>query len=238
VYSGPDGTVLFEEPNPSRTRTEQPVVADCDGDGNAEIIFAANTEAAFAGDHIPGVERLPGFEIWGSLDDSWVPTRSIWNQHTYHVTNVDEDGAIPAQETPSWIEHNTYRLNTQGELVLHAPDLSPRQAPVNLERCNEDPPVIGVCAEVTNLGAIVVGPGLDVTFYDGDPDAGGTAFGTAETTGALLPGASEVVCVDWSPAPLAATEVWVTVDTADEARECTEDNNTAAIGEAYCSGIQ
>jgi hypothetical protein len=238
VYAGPDGTVLFEEPNPSRTRTEQPVVADVDGDGNAEIVFPANTEAAFAGDHIPGVERLPGFEIWGSLDDSWVPTRTIWNQHTYHVTNVDETGAIPAHETPSWIEHNTYRLNTQGELILRAPDLTPLQAPLDTDRCNEDPPVLGVCAEVRNRGAIVVGPGLDVTFYDGDPDAGGTALGTTETTRALLPGDSEVVCVDWTPAPLAATEVWVRVDATGEARECLEDNNTVSLGEVYCSGIQ
>jgi hypothetical protein len=39
--------------------------------------------------------------------------RRIWNQHTYHVTNVREDGTIPQHEQPSWTRLNTFRTNAQ-----------------------------------------------------------------------------------------------------------------------------
>jgi hypothetical protein len=28
-------------------------------------------------------------------EDRWIPARRIWNQYSYHVTNVREDGTIP-----------------------------------------------------------------------------------------------------------------------------------------------
>ena len=42
-------------------------------------------------------------------------TRRIWNQHTYHVTNVREDGTIPQFETTWWNRGNTFRANAQIE---------------------------------------------------------------------------------------------------------------------------
>jgi hypothetical protein len=45
--------------------------------------------------------------------DRWIQARRIWNQHTYHVTNVREDGTIPAREAPSWTRLNTFRTNAQ-----------------------------------------------------------------------------------------------------------------------------
>lgn len=236
VYDGPTGTVLYEQPNPSRTRTEQPIVADVDADGNAEIVFCANQEAAFAGDSIPGAERIPGLEIWSSADDSWVSARPIWNQHTYHIDNVDVLGRIPRDEAPSWTRHNTYRLNAALEDPLAAPDLVPTVGSFDVSRCGEG--VLIVCAEVRNRGDVVVGPGLQVTFYDGDPDAGAGPIGTATTTRSLLPrGGSERVCVEWAGAPTEPRTVWVRVDASGAERECFEDNNTASLGDAVCTSI-
>ena len=45
----------------------------------------------------------------------WIQARRIWNQHTYHVTNVREDGTIPQFEPPSWQSLNTFRTNAQIE---------------------------------------------------------------------------------------------------------------------------
>ena len=62
--------------------------------------------------------------MFGDADHNWVATRRIWNQHAYHIGNVDEDGRIPADETPSWTTHNTYRLNAQTSAPAQAaPDL-------------------------------------------------------------------------------------------------------------------
>jgi len=234
VFDGVTGSVLFTDPNPSRTRTEQPIVADVDNDGNAEIVFSASTEASFAGDSIPGADRVPGLEIWSSADDSWVGARPIWNQHTYHITNVEVDGTIPRTEPPSWMEHNTYRLNVAAEGALAAPDLTAVVTDHDTSRCGDG--VLLVCAEIVNRGEVRVGPGIVVVFYDGDPAAGGTEIGRTTTTRALEPGAAgERVCVEWSPAPTEATEVWVEVDADGSERECVEDNNTVDLGEAMCT---
>ena len=52
---------------------------------------------------------------YGEEEDRWIQARRIWNQHTYHVTNVREDGTIPAVEPRSWSLLNTYRTNAQIE---------------------------------------------------------------------------------------------------------------------------
>ena len=42
-----------------------------------------------------------------------MPARRIWNQHTYHVTNIREDGTVPQYEPPSWKDLNTFRTQAQ-----------------------------------------------------------------------------------------------------------------------------
>lgn len=237
VLDGPTGAELYRQPNPSRTRTEQPIVADVDNDGNAEIVFCANNEAAFAGDSLSAAERIPGVEVWSSADDTWVGARIIWNQHTYHIDNVGIRGEIPRDEPASWATHDTYRLNLALEDALLAPDLVGETSSFDESRCGEG--ILRVCAEIRNRGDVLVGPGLEVSFYDGDPDAGGTLIGTATTTRTLEPrGAGERVCVDWSGAPIdVAREVFVRVDSAGGERECFEDNNTVSLGDALCRVI-
>ena len=65
----------------------------------------------FGGEPTPTVQ----VQVIRDADDRWIPARRIWNQHTYHVTNVREDGTIPQFEPPSWQLLNTYRTNAQIE---------------------------------------------------------------------------------------------------------------------------
>jgi len=236
VFDGRTGRALFRDANPSRTRTEAPVVADVDNDGNAEIVFGANQVADFAGDTIPAAERLPGLQIWGAADDSWVGARPIWNQHTFHRNNVEGDGRIPRVEEPSWTTHNTYRLNHAFVDALAAPDLVPGGVTTETARCGER--ILRVCAEVQNAGETRFGAGLLVSFFAGDPSSGGTLIGRGRTEGTAEPGGMTQACVDWEDAPLEDTEVWVEVDVEDDERECREDNNRGAIGSVRCPRLQ
>jgi hypothetical protein len=85
----------------SCTWQEYVQVADVDRDGNADIVACANNNCGFG----------PQRGIYVYSDPTWWPTRSIWNQHHYCITNVNDDGSIPTTEPPSWLQHNTYRLN-------------------------------------------------------------------------------------------------------------------------------
>jgi hypothetical protein len=100
------GGVLLQAPRTSYTGSEYPVVADIDNDQSAEILVVSNE--SLYGDP-------PGATIQAIRDaeDRWVQARRIWNQHTYHVTNVREDGTIPQYEKPNWETLNTFRTNAQ-----------------------------------------------------------------------------------------------------------------------------
>ena len=104
VFNGMDGTVLFQTPKSSCTWYEYPLVADVDADGHAEILGVGNNNCGF------GSQR--GVFLWGD-DSSWVDTRDVWNQHTYHITNVLQDGTVPTDEQPNWLVPglNNFRLN-------------------------------------------------------------------------------------------------------------------------------
>jgi hypothetical protein len=100
---GSDGKVLFSEPHPSNTALEYPVVADVDNDGSAEFIVVTDVGL--------DVPRAPAVQVFRDKQDRWKGARRIWNEYTYHVTNVNEDGTIPRNEAPSWKQLNTFRTN-------------------------------------------------------------------------------------------------------------------------------
>ncbi len=82
------------------------LLAVIDNDGSAEIVVVSNQY---------GNGMSPPVQVIRDKDDRWIQARRIWNQHTYHVTNVREDGTIPQFEPPSWKSLNTFRTNAQIE---------------------------------------------------------------------------------------------------------------------------
>ena len=64
---------------------------------------------------MPGRKKYiePTIQVIRDADDRWIPARRIWNQFTYHVTNVREDGTIPSPEPKHWLAQNTFRTQAQ-----------------------------------------------------------------------------------------------------------------------------
>jgi hypothetical protein len=105
---GDGGAIELQVPRSSTTLIEYPVVADVDNDGSAEIVVVS-------GQNWDDMQTSPTVQVIRDVEDRWIQARRIWNQHTYHVTNVREDGTIPAVEPKSWQLLNTYRTNAQIE---------------------------------------------------------------------------------------------------------------------------
>jgi hypothetical protein len=200
VYDGATGGVYLALPSVSRTIIENPVVADVDNDGNAEIVFIANNwiEQCDEGDTSSNSgwdadsmlaawptgttpkDQLPsGITVLGDPTDTWVAARRVWNQHAYHVTNVLESGAIPLHEPESWKPlngrlYNTYRSQPRNYGV--APDLALTAIQISSPdtQCGELSDTIQITVVVKNQGDLRVGPGVEVAFYgtwDGDEEA-------------------------------------------------------------------
>jgi uncharacterized repeat protein (TIGR02543 family) len=107
-------SVKVSRPNYSGTSGEYPVIADVDGDGQAEIIIA--------GGRTSGESRVGRLFVYKSADPEspWAPTRKVWNQYAYHPALVRDDLSIPSlPASPA-----TYFPGADGELGT-ADDVQP-----------------------------------------------------------------------------------------------------------------
>ncbi|MBE0359502.1 choice-of-anchor A family protein [Pseudoalteromonas aliena] len=107
VLNGLDGSVLSSVDNSSGTLWEYPIVVDLEGDDNAELVVVSNNY-----DSRYSINN--GVTVYGAADSSkpWKNATRIWNQHSFHQTNVTQDGKIPTVEKQSWLNNNTYRSST------------------------------------------------------------------------------------------------------------------------------
>jgi VCBS repeat protein/CARDB protein len=240
IYDGTTSEVLFKHHSPSRTRIEHPVVADVDNDGNAEIVFASNNEN---GACTEGANYANGVDVWGDASDTWVSARRIWNEHAYHVTNVQENGAIPVKEPESWKtyngrKYNTYRSNPRSSGV--APDLTVKGVQISSPdaTCGQLSKHVDITVEIDNKGDLRVGPGVVVSFYGEwlNPPLKEALYAnlmqvplTASIMSSIEPGGAILVTVSYDAADNAPNalpdNIRVVVDEANVARECDEANN-------------
>ena len=234
VYSGTDGRVQLTIPNTTGTIHEYPLVVDADGDGNTEIMVVANDTNAVANCGAAVTPRR-GVFLYGDALDQWVPTRRVWTQHAYHVTNATAVGNVPMVEPTNWLQPglNNYRQNVQGDGIFNAPDLA-IDLSIGLDRCDDG--MVVLRARVTNLGALGVRPGVAVTFHQGT-SAAGPVLGGGTTSVPLLPGASTVITVAVAN-PNTPTDYYAVVDSPPgTVAECDETNNGDGVTDAECPGV-
>ncbi|HXL40890.1 MAG TPA: CARDB domain-containing protein [Myxococcales bacterium] len=231
VLDGKSGQQLIKEPNFSCTAYEMPIVADIDGTGRAKILVPNNNICQFdqCNKNWPStaVNRYVGLKALRSPSDKWVNTRSVWNQHTYHVTNVNLDGTLPFPEPSSWAkdQSNSYRQNVQGQGQFSSPDLSLCAIDVDMSTCRTGP--AKASAVVYNGGAIAAMPGVTVDFYAVLENGQTAHIGQAKTTRRLQPGDSEPVSVDWQAPPQSqGVRVKGVVDEKAVIGDCHVENNT------------
>lgn len=235
VYDGKTGSNLQQLPSSSATIHEYPLVVDVDNDKQTELIVVANQLDNGTGQACPRARS--GVYVYGDRKERWVRTRSVWTQHTYHVTNADSQGNPPAAEVNNWDreELNNYRQNTQGYGVFDAPDLKVALS-ADLDECNEG--FLKLVATVHNAGARGVAAGVEVNFFRGK-NSSGEQIDMRTTAAALLPGASTqlVVKIPAKKGQLLGDH-YVHVDgigqTAGSIAECKEDNNADVLSDIGC----
>jgi hypothetical protein len=192
-----------------------------------------------------GQKAHSGITVWGDRSRAWVGTRSLWNQHSYHVTNICDSrddacqiadnlyGAVPKQKLANWSIPwlNNFRQNVQGDGLFDAPD-----ATVSLNVGCQLPMTLQ--ATVRNLGRAPLPKGVEVGFYIKE---GGTErlIAKATTDRNLFPGQGAVLryqVKDQDNAPSAGSYVArILVDPqAPRFRECRDQNNASNVAKNPC----
>ncbi|WP_159478413.1 FG-GAP repeat domain-containing protein [Chryseobacterium sp. 18068] len=153
----------------SNTGWEHPVIADIDGDGEADIVGSCGTSIC----------------VFGSVNYPWMPARPIWNQLSYNNVNVNDDGSIPVRQQnilASFNGANNQILNTFNtqlnplELIsppgqMAAPDISVSSASIT----NLNPNGTANCSnlqiqyQIANTGSATMAKNIYVYVYDKDP---------------------------------------------------------------------
>jgi hypothetical protein len=256
VLDGVTGELRYAAPNTTFTATEALIVADVDGDGHAEVVRVSNS-ANWDCDQLPWTEHdaitgrpawepptgqnyYKGITVFGDATNSWVGTRTVWNQHAYYVSNICDgsDGAcdpgegygrIPSHAKDNWRIGwlNNFRENVKSDGVLDAPD-----ATVSLRVSCTDPIEIEVAVRNAGFAALPAGVGVGVF-------AGVVRLGDVLTTQKLLPGQTQLLPFE-VPAGLATLgDTFVARIEIDPGAplfvECREDNNESAQSTAVCT---
>jgi hypothetical protein len=256
ILYGPDGSVRYSAPRTAFTGTGSPLVADLDGDGHADALLIANgvdpsragwacLDAANQPVTVNGVTWTPstlpdkayrGLVAFADAASAWPRARTLWNEHTYHVTNVCDGhddacaapnvyGAIPPVEKKSWTTPwaNSFRQNAAEAGRLDAPD-----PVVSLAATCTTP--VQLTASVRNIGSAVLPAGAPVRFYAVVTGARADV-GRATTTHALGPGHTEALTVAADPTVSGVDSTFVaTMDLVLPVplyRECRSDNDTS-----------
>jgi len=240
IYDGTNGDVLFQACNTTGTLVEYPVIADVDNDGHADIVVVSNAYASpYSAEYQcndGAAIAQSGVRVFGDANGTWVRTRRVWNEHAYHVTNVNEDGTIPQHELPNYKQPglDNFRQNKQPGSEFSAPD-----AVVSVGSLCPGPNAL--VATVRNVGQAALPAGVVVGFYEGTPP-GGAPLGQGATTKVLYPAESEQVIFTLTNPDQAlvsgAQPVYAVVDDGMPSHpswhECRVDNNTSAAVSARC----
>lgn len=242
IYEGPTGKVLFSTCNTTGTLEEYPVIADVDNDGHADIVVVSNSYANSS----PEIQcndgtniSQAGVRVFGDTAGSWVRTRRVWNEHAYHITNVNEDGTIPKNELANWTQPglDNFRQNKQPGSEFAAPDAIVSLRP----RCTSP---YALVATVTNIGEAALPAGVVVGFYEGVAPSG-TLLGKASTTQALYSAQSESVTLELPSPPAGVADgtqpLYAVVDDTGTPHpswhQCRTDNDTSPPARGSCSGV-
>jgi hypothetical protein len=217
AYDGLTGAERFQtNAHASVTMMEYPIIADVDADDHAEIVVNHN-----------GLGY--GISVYEDINDSWAPTRKLWNQHPYSVTNINDDLSVPVEAEPGFSVYNLWHgaASPLDDGIVLLDDLEGEV----VDLCADcDAGEVFVLARVINRSADEMAAGIPVALYGRWSD-GDRLVATAETPDPIASGwTGEAIEFVVSADDLAGAEsVWFVVDDDGTGvgiiEECSESNN-------------
>ena len=224
IWSGSDGTdrlgLAGWDPtdHSSGTAVESPVLADIDNDGSTEIILASNEST---GSGWFGVRA-----IGSGSGEAWAPSRPVWNQHSYHITNINDDLSVPTVEAENWDTFNNFRTQDQGERPgSWLPDLFLSDVDYCAD-CDGEEATLYVVVDNQGMDA---SEDVELVFYDSvSGEIERDTVSGLQPQESLVLGPYTIDTNDWTGM------LGVYLDDGDTELECDETNNMIDVGDIVC----
>jgi hypothetical protein len=217
VLDGKTGQVLLEDTNhTSGTVHEYPIIADVDGDGQAEILVT-NSDAN------------SGLYVLGEDNNNWVSARFLWNQHAYNIVNVLPNLGIPRVPDSNWPQFNNFRQGAPGAMDPQGThDLWPEFNSVCQDNCGGP---LRFVFQVGNSGVLRAGPKTRMGIYGVTEEGEEVVLGVVSLGQALHPGKiSKAYTIDIDAALVEPFVSWfLYVDDTGIANECDEEDNKVEL---------
>jgi len=157
IFDGKTGQIRYGNlSHASGTIFEYPVIADVDRDGSADVLITS------ANYRIPG---WAGLTMFSHAQGAWARSGPTWHTHDFAVTNINEDGRVPARPEPWWQIHNVYRARpTTNETYV---DLQVAINDVCFTGCAQND-LARVSAQIYNTGSSTSRSEVPVALYTRD----------------------------------------------------------------------
>ena len=167
VLDGVSGQVLAERTDVfNRAAFSEPVIADVDADGSAEIVVAGDWTAEDGADEGTVNDHL---FVFGAASGRFARTRPVWNQTSYDITTLRDDGTTVRFPRASWQSYNAFKAQPSHDGAR--PDLTVTVTDVCADLCGPGGSVqVGV--QVANLGSVEAAAGGAVRLFTWTQSAG------------------------------------------------------------------
>ena len=174
------------------------------------------------------------FSVYGDADSSWPPGRKVWNQHAYHLSNIDDALGVPSPTPANFSLYNSFRSGDVGRPPDEYWDIESEILDVCEDECDDG--LFYLAAWPTNAGNVEVPIGTWLSLRAG---TGGTIIAAQQTTEVIDPGQTgEMLVFAVESSLIAGFQPVVTADEDEgglgQYYECDEGNNTETWPEAVC----
>ncbi len=213
VWDGSTGDLIHRgDGHASGTHLEYPVVAQVIDDGPPQIVVGSNNL---------GSAGWNGITLLSDSGRAWVNTRSVWNQHAFMPTHINDDLTVPAAPQMPWLVGQGFRQNE----VTTVPGVAAPDLQVELDFvCDLDcPNSLSVWVRVLNEGTTATSFDLTLARV-----SDGGILQTLPVIGAGEASFGESLEFVLDPA-LVDGDLVFTIDSADSVLECREGNNQLVV---------
>ncbi|MEZ4920172.1 MAG: FG-GAP-like repeat-containing protein [Saprospiraceae bacterium] len=159
VLEGATGLVKWEDDCVSATHIENPLVLDVDADGQTEIVIECSTD---------GTQNVGSVVVFEAVASPGIASRTVWNQHAYFNTNINDDLRVPLYQQNPHIVGDSLTLNGFLNQFFN-PSFPTPDGTIALDNvlCVGDS--LDISLSICNNGDNLLPPQTLISFYQGNP---------------------------------------------------------------------